>query len=48
VAGSIYLCRKNKLKAHQYELSDLLRNYNKVDDKFSKKLIGLIKISSKA
>ena len=43
-----FLHKKNKLKERQYELSDLLKSYDKVDDKFSKKLIGLINISSQA
>ncbi|NBU53331.1 MAG: recombinase family protein [Alphaproteobacteria bacterium] len=43
-----FLHKKNKLKERQYELSDLLKSYDRVDDKFSKKLIGLINISSQA
>ena len=43
-----FLRKKSKLKERQYELTDLLKSYDKVDDKFSKKLVELINISSQA
>jgi hypothetical protein len=43
-----FLHKKHKLKERQYELTDLLKSYDKVDDKFSKKLVDLINLSSQA
>ena len=43
-----YLKKKSQLKERQYELTDLLKSYDKVDDKFSKKLVDLINITSNA
>ena len=43
-----YLRRKSQLKERQYELSELLASYDKVDDKLSKKLVDLINISTNA
>ena len=43
-----YLRRKTALKTRQYEISELLKSYDKVDDKFSKKLLDLISITQNA
>ena len=41
-----FLRKKEQLKKRQYELTELITSYDKVDDKFSKKLVGLINISN--
>lgn len=43
-----FLHKKHKLKERQHELTDLIGSYDKVDDKFSKKLVELINIASDA
>ncbi len=40
--------KKTQLKERQYELIELIKSYDKVDDKLSKKLAGLISISKNA
>lgn len=40
--------KKSQLKDRQYELTELLKSYDKVDDKFSKKLVNLINITNNA
>ena len=43
-----FLRKKEQLKERQYELTELIASYDKVDDKFSKKLVSLINISNNA
>ncbi len=43
-----FLTKKNKYKERQHELTELLQTYDKVDDKFSKKLADLINITHSA
>jgi myosin heavy subunit len=40
--------KKQKLRDRQHELSELLKTYDKFDDKFSKKLVELINITQNA
>jgi hypothetical protein len=40
--------KKSQLKDRQYEINELLDSYDKVDDKFSKKLVDLISITNNA
>ena len=40
--------KKSQLKDRQYEISGLLASYDRVDDKFSKKLVSLINITTNA
>ncbi|WP_341753031.1 MULTISPECIES: hypothetical protein [unclassified Candidatus Tisiphia] len=40
--------KKVQLKERQYELTELIKSYDKVDDKLSKKLADLISISTNA
>ncbi len=43
-----FLHKKAQLKERQYELTELIKSYDKVDDKLSKKLAELICISRNA
>lgn len=43
-----FLRRQGQLKDRQYELSELIASYDKVDDKLSKKLVTLISITQNA
>ncbi|MCC8400276.1 MAG: recombinase family protein, partial [Rickettsia endosymbiont of Platyusa sonomae] len=43
-----FLHKKAQLKERQYELTELIKSYDKVDDKLSKKLADLISISRNA
>jgi hypothetical protein len=43
-----FLAKKEQLKERQYELTDLLATYDRVDDQFSKKLATLINITNNA
>ncbi|WP_250312096.1 hypothetical protein [Rickettsia endosymbiont of Oedothorax gibbosus] len=43
-----FLHKKAQLKERQYELIELIKSYDKVDDKLSKKLADLISISTNA
>ncbi len=43
-----FLRKKAQLKERQYELSELIKSYDKVDDKLSKKLADLVCISTNA
>jgi hypothetical protein len=43
-----FLDQKVKLKDRQYELSELIKTYDKKDDRFSKKLADLINITTNA
>ncbi|NRB10102.1 MAG: recombinase family protein [Rickettsiaceae bacterium] len=41
-----FLTKKNKYKERQHELTELLQTYDKIDDKFSKKLLEVINITN--
>ncbi|WP_375331665.1 recombinase family protein [Candidatus Tisiphia endosymbiont of Temnostethus pusillus] len=43
-----FLRKKTQLRDRQYELSELIKSYDKVDDKLSKKLVDLISITTNA
>ncbi|WP_341758048.1 hypothetical protein [Candidatus Tisiphia endosymbiont of Ditula angustiorana] len=43
-----FLRKKTQLRDRQYELSELIKSYDKVDDKLSKKLVDLIGITTNA
>ncbi|MDR0773752.1 MAG: hypothetical protein LBE72_00180 [Rickettsia sp.] len=43
-----FLRKKTQLRDRQYELSELIKSYDKVDDKLSKKLVELISITTNA
>ena len=43
-----FLAKKSQLKDRQYEINEILDSYDKVDDKFSKKLLDLINIATNA
>ncbi|QQV74832.1 hypothetical protein H6P87_00374 [Rickettsia tillamookensis] len=48
ITGEEFARKKSQLKERQYELNELIKSYDKADDKFSKKLLDFINVMTNA